>query len=446
MSIGWRWIGACVLAGMSCLGQESPPLETGWLAAQRPTHAVGKECAPHSHTELCVSPASIYAWNVKLALQGNVEAAYQVGLAYFEGSGVRPDLTRAEHWFQIGVQSTYDKRWVGDQYRWGQFIPRSLEKTDFWYRAAGDHDSLLQLARIYRSGELGDPNPAKATALALGLLTGNDGYTRLAEFELGNMVLDNQYTSGDPRQDLRWAREIAQELIGGEEARLAWANGSAMDLPDTPEVRRAVTRSAAALDADLPQMQMADVFPSMSVTERYAWEYLSGRHQSDAAGKAQALLNSLSVADRKAAQDAVGHLEHNREAAGAYYRDDDPLLTPDFAALEKHAAEFGDPEEQLRLAYHFEHDISDSEALARARSLYKQVRDQRVASVRLRIGNEYLTGCERLSTRCRDSCEMVRLCGQRRFERSVQAARGNGCGRLLGVHPAPTLGHALRLR
>jgi TPR repeat protein len=392
MLIPWRLVGPCVLVAASCLAQESPPLETGRLAAERATYAVGMSCPPHSHTSLCVSPASIYAWNVTLALKGNVEAAYQVGLAYFEGTGVRPDLARAEHWFQIGAQSQYDKRWVGDQYRRGRFIPRNLERTDFWYRSAGDHDSLLQLARIYRAGELAAPDPAKSSELCLELLKGNDGYVRLAEFELGNMVLDDQYTSGDPRRDLRWAREIAQELIGGEEARLAWAHGSAMDLPGTPEVRQAVTRSAAAFDADLPQMQMADVFPSIGATERYAWEYLSGRHQADAAGKAQALVASMSAADRNLAEEAVNHLEHNREIAGAYYRDDDPLLAPDFAALEKHAIEFGDPEEQLRLAYHYEHDLGDPEALARAKALYKQVRDQRVGSVRLRIGNEYLTG------------------------------------------------------
>jgi hypothetical protein len=191
----------------------------GWIPVDEPTRAVesGFSCA----LERCELPGDIYDHNVKLALKGNDDAAYQVGLAYLEGFGVKQDLARAEHWFLIGARTPYEKDWVGNQHRSGHYFAKSLERFDYWYRAAADHFSLHELALVYRMGVFGKPDPAKAVALDLELLKGSDGYVRLAEFELGNMTIDGQYSSGDPRRDLRWAREIAQELIGQEEYKLA---------------------------------------------------------------------------------------------------------------------------------------------------------------------------------------------------------------------------------
>ncbi len=55
-------------------------------------------------------------------------------------------------------------------------------------------------------------------------------------------------------------------------------------------------------------------------------------------------------------------------------------------------ARYGDPDEELRLAYHEEADVGGAQGFKRAMDLYRMVRDQRVASVRLRIGDEYLLG------------------------------------------------------
>ena len=391
--IGLQLVGVCVLAGASCVGQEAPPVDMGWVPVAQAPYAVDNPlCVSHNRVASCTFPGPIYAWNVKLALKGNVEAAYQVGLAYLQGWGVKQDLARAEYWFLIGAQSPYEKHWVGDQYRWGRYFAKSLERTDSWYRAAGDHFSLHELALIYRMGTLGKPEAAKAVALDLELLRGGDGYARLAEFELGNMVIDGQYSSSDRRQDLRWAREIAQELIGQEEYKLAWASGSGMDLAGTPEVERAVVRSAASFDVDLAQTRMSAEFPAMSLGEHYAWVRLAGRNQQAVDTEANGMSAAMSPAERDAGEAVLKALERTRQMAGGYYRNDDPLLAPDFAELERSASKFGDPEEQLRLAYHEEADVGGSTGFAKAMELYRLVRDQRVGGVRLRIGNEYLWG------------------------------------------------------
>lgn len=382
-----------LLAATFCFGQESPPLDMRWTPVMEIPHAVGNPlCVPHNWVDSCTFPGPIYAWNLTLALKGNAEAAYQVGLAYLQGWGVKPSQERAEHWLLIGAQSQFERRRVGDIYRSGEYFPASLDKTDLWYRRAGDHSSLLDLARIYRTGSMGKVDPDMAIPLCLELLRGRDGYVRLAEFELGNMAIDGQYSSGDRRRDLGYARAITQELIGQEEYKLAWAYGSAMDLPGTPEVERAVVRSAASFDVDLAQTRIADEFPAMTAAERYAWTTIAGLHQQAANAEAQRTMNTMSAEERAAGAAAVLALEKTRRAAGAYYRSDDPLLSPDFAALEVSVEKYGDPEEQLRLAYHYEADIGGPKSLERAMGLYRLVRDQRVAVVRLRIGNEYLWG------------------------------------------------------
>ena len=386
-------MGTCLLLVASCVAQNAIPLQMGLTSVAQQTHAVGnKSCQAADHLASCEAPVAIYEWNLKLAEKGNVEAAYQVGLAYLQGYGVKQNLDRAEHWFQIGAQSAYEKQWVGDQYRSGRYFSRSLEKVDYWYRAAGDHYSLHELALIYRMGTLAPPNAEKAVALDLELLKGGDGYVRLAEFELGNMVIDAQYTSGDRRQDLIWARAIAQELIGQEEYKLAWTtNGSAMDLPGTPEVERAVVRSAASFNVDLAQLNLVENLP-MQAPEHYAWVRLAGRNQQGARVQADRLAAAMSPEERTAGEAAVNQLERTRQTAGAYYRQDDPLLAPDFTAIEESVAKYGDPEEQLRLAYHYEVDLGGEDGSTKALSLYRKVRDQRIASVRLRVGNEYLLG------------------------------------------------------
>jgi TPR repeat protein len=101
---------------------------------------------------------------------------------------------------------------------------------------------------------------------------------------------------------------------------------------------------------------------------------------------------TMSAGDRVVGEVAVKKLERTRQSAGAFYRDDDPLFAPDFAEMERNVAKYGDPEEELRLAYHEEADVGGPAGFAKAMDLYRAVRDQRVGSVRLRIGNEYLLG------------------------------------------------------
>ncbi len=215
--------------------------------------------------------------------------------------------------------------------------------------------------------------------------------------ELGNLVLDGKYTSPNPSQDLVWSRLIAQELIGQEQYKLGFASGSAMDLPGTPEVAALVTRTAASYDVDLAQGHIAESFLKKSDEDSnraqgYAWLKLASQKRSADRPSFDQLAAKLSPLQLSTGESAYIALEQTRTEAGAYYMQDDPLRAPDFSALQHSLEEYTDPDQQLRLAFHFEQSSSDAAAFNQALNLYREVRDQRVSSVRLKIGTQYLLG------------------------------------------------------
>jgi TPR repeat protein len=344
------------------------------------------------------TPEQIAAVNKKLATEGNTEAAYQLGLAYMQGLGVSQNLKLAEHWYEIGATTPAQKLRVANQYRSGQYFHKDLQAAVHWYESAADSAALFELARMYQLGQLRPDNLPKAIDNYLRILKDPTGaYFGRAEMELGNLVLDGKYTSHDPSLDLRWSRIIAQELIGQEQYKLAFASGSAMDLPGTPEVGALVIRTAASYNVDLAQGQMAeadlkDKDSTATVARGYAWLKLASKKREADRPSFNSLASQLSPSQFAQGESVYNALEQTRSEAGAYYEENDPLRAPDFAVLQSSLEKFTDPDEQLRLAFHFELNSSDPAAFAQALRLYRVVRDQRVSSVRLKIGTQYLLG------------------------------------------------------
>jgi TPR repeat protein len=344
------------------------------------------------------TPEQIAEVNKKLAAEGNTEAAYQLGLAYMQGLGVAQDLKVAAHWYEIGATTPVQKQQVASQYQSGQYFHKDLQSAVRWYESAGDSAALFELARMYQLGQEVPENLPKAIDLYLRILRDpTKAYFGRAEMELGNLVLDEKYTSHDPSLDLRWSRIIAQELIGQEQYKLAFAYGSAMDLPGTPEVNSLVIRTAAGYNVDLAQGQMAetdlkDKDSNISVARGYAWLKLASQKREADRPSFNSLASQLPPAQVAQGESAYSALEQTRNETGAYYEENDPLRAPDFAALQSSPEKFTDPDEQLRVAFHLESNSSDPAAFAQALHLYRVVRDQRVSSVRLKIGTQYLQG------------------------------------------------------
>ena len=283
---------------------------------------------------------------------------------------------------------------VAQEYRSSRHSSANIPSAIRWYEAAGDSGSLFEVARICQLGPGIPVDLQKAIGIYLRLLTKDeDPYARLAEMEMGNLVLDGRYTSHDPKTDLGWARSVAQELIGQEQLRLWPASGSAMDLPGTAEVDALVVRTAASYDVDLAQRQMAEWAGAAGrLPEELAWLRLGQDKQSSFRMQADQLQASLSAKQIGEAADILAELRETKARSGAYYPVGDPLRDPGMRYLEEQLAAYGDVDQQLRLAYYYKQSIGESANAGHALSLYRLIRDERVGSVRLKIGTDYLLG------------------------------------------------------
>ena len=258
--------------------------------------------------------------------------------------------------------------------------------------------SASSLDRFERARQLQSGNgcerdlPAAIAIYRALLLLQGDPQIRRAVLELGNLVIDGTYTSGQTRLDLFWARTITQELIGQEQFKLAFTHGSSMDLPESPEVSALTVESAASYDVDLAQRQMASRVPA---AEGAAWLRLSGQTFAIFQDMAKAQDQHVTPYFREMVGDEFADLLAIRAADGAFYRRDNVLLDPGMRTLQTRLLNGTDPDAQLRLAYYYELLSGDSAYAHKAMDLYRIVRDGRVSSVRFKIGSDYELGADR---------------------------------------------------
>ena len=143
---------------------------------------------PANGDKNATTPEQIDVVNQKLADAGNTEAAWQLGLAYLQGVGVKQDLDRAKHWFEIGATRPEQKAFVAEFYQNGEYFSKDLGAAARWFTAAGRPGDLFELAENDRKSN--PPQVAAAAALYRALLsqTGHPEVRR-AQMELGNLVL-----------------------------------------------------------------------------------------------------------------------------------------------------------------------------------------------------------------------------------------------------------------
>lgn len=348
------------------------------------------------------------------AEHGDKKAAYELGQMCAFGFPAKPDqmyrpgdLEQARHWFEIGADTPYERGQVALMYANGKPFPKSPEMAEHWYRSTGEAVYLFEAGETYKAAAEADASQAskyypKATAIYLELLqkTG-DPNRRLAQLELGNFVIDGIYTAGqDPegrRQNMIWARMIAQELVGQKLYQIALAYKFDRDglAPDKMMWLRYVKR-AAAYNIDMAQHFYAEAMnngevPDPSGHDHVAWT----RIENDSNNRNVQLLNALTHAmteeQLKAAETAYHALVDARQRFGAFYVADDPMRDPTPGALE--AMDQEDPDVQLRLAFSMESAAAtDSKTYERVIELYRTVRNHRDTDCRFVLGRYALLG------------------------------------------------------
>ena len=363
---------------------------TGWPYGYKYRHALcvrgsgdTRAVTAANHDPAANTPEKIAAINQALAKSGDIDAAYELGLAYLQGYGVQEDLAEAERWFQIVA-------------------------TDPGLKSAIDLDAearlpplyVFELAETYRKDT--PPQTERAAKMYLYLLrqTGHPEVRR-AQMELGNFVLDGKYTAGNDARgravNLEWARIITQELLGQEEYKIAVDYGIGReDLPKNSAMWLRFCKRAAAYNVDLAQKFLGQAIaegaaPNQSGYDDVTWTRLASDKQTDESAVFKAMESGMTPQQHQAADAEYISLVQTRASDGAYYSPDDPLRNPtpaELAAMPK-----DDPDVQVRRAFALERVAqANNDTYREALNLYRAVRDRREMDIRFALGRDYLNG------------------------------------------------------
>jgi TPR repeat protein len=350
----------------------------------------------------------------RLAEQGDKKAAYELGQMCAFGFPAKPDqmyrpqdFEQARHWFEIGAETGYERAEVARMYANGKPFPKDLEAAERWFRSTGESGYLFEAGKAYKAAAEADPSQAskyypRATAIFVELLkkTG-DPNQRLAQLELGNFVIDGIYSAGqnpeDRRQNMIWARMIAQELLGQKLYQIAVAyefgqNGLTKD----KKMWLRYVKRAAAYNIDNAQhfyveaMNSGDA-PDPSGYDHIAWTRIENDSNNRNVQMLQVLTRGMTEQQLKASDAAYRALVDARQRYGAFYLADDPMRDPAPSALE--AMDQADPDVQLRLAFSLESAAAtDSNSYKQVIDLYRTVRNHRDGDCRFVLGRYALLG------------------------------------------------------
>jgi TPR repeat protein len=335
--------------------------------------------------------------NLRLAEQGNTEAAFELGLAYLQGYGVEQDLAKAEHWFMIGATDDDEKDIVAGLFRDGAYFERDLDKAAQW--SGNRPGARFELARAYQT--IDPPQLNKAIPIYLELLKSGGPEVRRAQMEFGNLVIDGKYSAGNDAsgraKNLEWARIITQELLGQEEYKIAvdYSIGRE-DLPADHAMWLHYCKRAAAYNIDLAQRFYAqDIMEGKSRNHtRYdevVWLRLASQKQVGDRDVLKTLESGMSPAQVHTADDAFAGMVWTRKVNGAYYPAGDPLRGASTQALAKMPQD--DADVQLREAFAMERVATMSkDQYLRAMDIYRKVRDRREIDVRMVLARDALNG------------------------------------------------------
>ena len=108
-------------------------------------------------------------WYRLAAERGHPEAQYQVGFIYASGHGAPPDNGEAIRWYRLAAEQGYVHAQfvLGRRYRDGDGVPQNFAEAAHWFRLAaeqGDPSAQANLAKMSAAGGVRQDSAAAATA------------------------------------------------------------------------------------------------------------------------------------------------------------------------------------------------------------------------------------------------------------------------------------------
>jgi TPR repeat protein len=90
------------------------------------------------------------------AKQGNVQAQFDIAIAYAKGDGVKKDETKAFYWFHKSARggNTMAKYYMGVSFLQGRGVRRDIHLARYWFKQAakaGHKKAIFYLAKVEKS-------------------------------------------------------------------------------------------------------------------------------------------------------------------------------------------------------------------------------------------------------------------------------------------------------
>ena len=158
-------------------------------------------------------------WFREAALQGHVEAQYQLAEMYFEGQGVNKDLNTAAHWYNKAAEQGHMEAQyqLAEMYFEGQGVNKDLKEAAHWYSKAaeqGHMEAQYQLAEMYFEGQ--GVNKDLKEAAHWYSKAAEQGHME-AQYQLAEMYFEGYGVKKDLTKAIRLYRKAAE--LGHTEAR-----------------------------------------------------------------------------------------------------------------------------------------------------------------------------------------------------------------------------------
>jgi TPR repeat protein len=147
------------------------------------------------------------------AEQGDVQAQYNLGLAYANGNGLPQDYIEATKWLLMAAEQghTMAQYGLGVMYRDGQGVEQDYTKAAAWFlKAARQQDAMAQnnLAAMYSAGQGVEQDYTEAVKW---FLTAAQQGLAMAQNNLGVMYRDGLGVEQDYTEAAKWFHKAAQQ-------------------------------------------------------------------------------------------------------------------------------------------------------------------------------------------------------------------------------------------
>ena len=152
-------------------------------------------------------------WFTKAAEQQAARAQSYLGFCYLQGDGVKQDYQEAVKWYRMAAeQGDADAQFnLGRLYHHGHGVPQDDTQSAFWYRKAAEQGNAEAQYMLGLKYNLGDDVPQDYTQAATWYRKAAEQGVAGAQFKLGLSYKDGRGVPQDDSQAAFWFRKAAEQ-------------------------------------------------------------------------------------------------------------------------------------------------------------------------------------------------------------------------------------------